>query len=39
MDTKFSYAVTFPFNPSTIQLEELDVPESYNGLHTIIKKI
>jgi hypothetical protein len=39
MDTKFSYAVTFPFNPSTIQLEELDIPEVFNNLGTLLKKI
>jgi hypothetical protein len=39
MDTKFSYAVTFPFNPSTIQLEELDIPDGMNGLGELLKKI
>ena len=39
MDTKFSFAVTFPFNPSTIQLEELEIPEFYNNLHLLLKKI
>jgi hypothetical protein len=39
MDTKFSYAVTFPFNPSTIQLEDLDIPEVFNNLGTLLKKI
>jgi len=39
MDTKFSYAVRFPFNPSTIQLEELEVPDFYNGLAKMLKKV
>ena len=39
MDTKFSFAVRFPFNPSTIQLEELEIPEIYNSLHAMLKKL
>ena len=39
MDTKFSFAVRFPFNPSTIQLEELEIPEFYNNLHKLLKKV
>lgn len=39
MDTKFSFAVRFPFNPSTIQLEELEIPELYNNLHSLLKKV
>ena len=39
MNTKFSFAVRFPFNPSTIQLEELEIPEIYNGLHSMLKKL
>eukprot|EP00095_Tigriopus_kingsejongensis_P008891 maker-scaffold566_size135349-snap-gene-0.26 protein:Tk08891 transcript:maker-scaffold566_size135349-snap-gene-0.26-mRNA-1 annotation:"myosin va" len=39
MDTKFSFAVRFPFNPSRIQLEELEIPESYNNLHNLLKKV
>jgi myosin-5 len=27
MDLKFSFSVTFPFNPSKIALESIDVPE------------
>lgn len=27
MDLKFSYSVTFPFNPSKIVLETIEVPE------------
>lgn len=27
MDTKFSFPVTFPFNPSSILLDTIDVPE------------
>ena len=39
LNTKFSFAVRFPFNPSTIQLEELEIPEIYNGLHSMLKKL
>ncbi|KAK3604422.1 hypothetical protein CHS0354_008749 [Potamilus streckersoni] len=28
MDLKFSYSVTFPFNPSSIAMETIEVPES-----------
>jgi len=28
MDLKFSYSVTFPFNPSKIAMETIDIPES-----------
>ena len=27
MNLKFSYSVTFPFNPSNVALETIDVPE------------
>ena len=27
MDTKYSFPVTFPFNPSSIAMESIDVPE------------
>ena len=39
MDTNFCYAVKFPFYPSSIQLEELEIPEFYNGLHSVLKKV
>lgn len=39
MDPKFLFAVRFPFNPSTIQLEELEIPEAFNNLHNILKKL
>merc|ERR1712061_25378 len=39
MDTNFCYAVKFPFYPSSIQLEELEIPEFYNGLQTVLKKV
>ena len=39
MDTKFSYAVKFPFSPSKIQLEELEVPEIYNNLHNLLTRV
>lgn len=28
MDLKFSYSVTFPFNPSKIALETVDIPDT-----------
>ena len=39
MDTNFCYAVKFPFYPSSIQLEELEIPEFYNNLQTVLKKV
>lgn len=39
MDTKFSFAVRFPFNPSNIQLEELEIPDFYNNLYNMVKKV
>ncbi|RZF37289.1 hypothetical protein LSTR_LSTR005621 [Laodelphax striatellus] len=30
MNTKFSYPVKFPFNPSNIRLEEIEIPEVLN---------
>ena len=39
MPARMSTAIKFPFCPSNIQLEELDIPEFYNGLQTILKKI
>lgn len=28
MDLKFSFSVTFPFNPSNISLESIEIPDS-----------
>lgn len=28
IDAKYSFPVTFPFNPSTITLDSIDIPES-----------
>ena len=39
MDTKFCFAVKFPFHSSSIQLEELDIPDYYNNLHKLLKKV
>ena len=39
MDTKFCFAVKFPFHPSAIQLEELEIPDFYNNLHKLLKKV
>merc|ERR1712181_188451 len=39
MDTKFSFAVRFPFNPSNINVAELEVPELYNNLPTLVRKV
>lgn len=30
MDLKFSYPVRFPFNPSNIRLEDIEVPPALN---------
>ncbi|XP_071452238.1 unconventional myosin-Va isoform X1 [Hetaerina americana] len=30
METKFSFPVRFPFNPSNIRLEDIEIPESLN---------
>ncbi|XP_050522189.1 unconventional myosin-Va isoform X2 [Daktulosphaira vitifoliae] len=30
MDTKYEYPITFPFHPSNIRLEDIDVPEILN---------
>merc|ERR1712223_1723769 len=39
MDTKFSFAVRFPFNPSNINLAELEIPDLYNSLNSMIRKV
>ena len=39
MDTKFSFAVRFPFNPSNINLAELDIPDLYTNLNSMIRKV
>ncbi|XP_023346173.1 unconventional myosin-Va, partial [Eurytemora carolleeae] len=39
MDAKFSFAVKFPFNPSKIHFDELDVPATYTNLATLVRKI
>jgi len=39
MDTKFSFAVRFPFNPSNINFAELEVPEIYNNMPSIVRKV
>ena len=39
MDTKFSFAVRFPFNPSNINLAELDIPDIYTNLNSMIRKV
>jgi myosin-5 len=36
---KMNTAVKFSFSPSNIQLEELDIPEFYNDVKTLLKKI
>ena len=30
MDTKFLYAITFPFNPSAVELETISLPAQWN---------
>ena len=37
MDTKFSFAVRFPFNPSNINFAELEVSLVFPPLSTIIQ--
>ena len=39
MDTKFSFAVRFPFNPSNINLAELLIPEQYTGIQNLVRKV
>lgn len=39
MPTNINQAIKFPFCPSNIQLEEVDIPEFYNGLQTYLKKM
>merc|ERR1712045_116754 len=39
MDTKFSFAVRFPFNPSNINLAELVIPDLYTNLNSMIRKV
>ncbi|CAG7709106.1 unnamed protein product [Allacma fusca] len=35
MDTKYSFAVKFPFNPSNIRLEDIEIPEAFNINHLV----
>ncbi|XP_060874388.1 unconventional myosin-Va isoform X3 [Metopolophium dirhodum] len=37
MDTKYVYPITFPFHPSNIRLEDIELPENLNL--TMLKKI
>ncbi|XP_052263994.1 unconventional myosin-Va-like isoform X4 [Dreissena polymorpha] len=37
MDLKFSYSVTFPFNPSSIALETIEVPEQLNIAKLVVR--
>ena len=39
MDTKFSFAVRFPFNPSNINLAELLIPDQYTGIQNLVRKV
>eukprot|EP00092_Neocalanus_flemingeri_P009668 GFUD01010409.1.p1 GENE.GFUD01010409.1~~GFUD01010409.1.p1 ORF type:complete len:1838 (+),score=622.26 GFUD01010409.1:290-5803(+) len=39
MDTKFSFAVRFPFNPSNINFAELEIPQMYNNLPQLVRKV
>lgn len=38
MDTQFAFAVKFPFNPSSVQLELINIPDSF-GLAQWLKKM
>lgn len=37
MDTKYIYPITFPFHPSNIRLEDIEVPDILNL--NILKKM
>jgi len=39
MDVKYSFAVKFPFTPSKIHLDELEVPATYTTLNQYVRKI
>ncbi len=39
MDTKFSFAIRFPFNPANVELDTLEIPEIYNNLNTMLKRL
>ena len=39
MDAKFSFAVKFPFNPSKIHFDELDIPSLYTSLPNLVRKV
>jgi len=39
MDTKFSFAVRFPFNPSKICFSEIQIPEQYSGMTSLVRKV
>jgi len=39
MDAKFSFAVKFPFNPSKIHFDELDIPQVYTNLPNLVRKV
>ena len=38
MDTQFTFAVKFPFNPSPVKLEEVNIPESFGIGQWVMKK-
>ncbi|CAH1247504.1 MYO5B [Branchiostoma lanceolatum] len=37
LDTKFSYPITIPFNPSSLQLDSIQLPEALNL--TFLRKV
>ena len=39
LDTKFSFAVRFPFNPSNINLAELEIPDQYGAVQGLVRKV
>ena len=39
MDVKASFAVKFPFAPSKIQVDELDIPAIYTNLTQYVRKV
>ncbi|KAG8180737.1 hypothetical protein JTE90_004694 [Oedothorax gibbosus] len=39
MDSKFAFAIRFPFNPSNIRLEDIVLPEALAPLHHVLRKV
>ena len=39
LDGKFSFAVKFPFNPSKIHFDELEIPALYTTLPSLVRRV